>query len=87
MDLKLASAPGAPCASSDSVTSSWWLQCLPSFHALLILCYLGWVARSSDRGVEDLVILAIDDFCPGGELQGRFSVTLLASDQIFSLSY
>ena len=30
-------------------------------HFPLILCYLGWVARSSDGGVKDLVILLIDD--------------------------
>lgn len=51
-----------------------------AIHFSLILCYLGWVARSSDRGVEDLVVLVIDD------LQWRQSDTMVPCDPLIVMS-
>lgn len=39
---------------------SSFIVLIHSMHFPLILCYLGWVARSPDGGVEDFVILLID---------------------------
>lgn len=46
--------------AASCVHSSFSVR-IHSIHFSFILCYLGWVARSSDGGVEDLVILIIDD--------------------------
>lgn len=39
---------------------SSFIVLIHSIHFPLILCYLGWVARSPDGGVKGLVILLID---------------------------
>ena len=45
--------------TASCVHSSFSVR-IHSIHFSFILCYLGWVARSSDGGVEDLVILIIN---------------------------
>ena len=44
-----------------SCVHSSFSVCIHSIHFSFILCYLGWVARSGDGGVEDSVILIIND--------------------------